>query len=53
MFKDLPDVKGDEGAGIRTLSVAFGQQFVFRACGALLTAAWHDGRISLLPLHFL
>jgi len=21
--------------------------------GALLTAAWHDGRISLLPLHFL
>ena len=20
--------------------------------GALLTASWHDGRVSLLPLHF-
>ena len=40
LFKDLPDIVGDEKAGIRTLSVVLGENFVFRACTALLMAAY-------------
>ena len=40
LFKDLPDIAGDEGAGVRTLSVALGPRFVFRTCLVLLGAAY-------------
>merc|ERR1719158_1008344 len=40
LFKDLPDTMGDEKAGIKTLSVVLGRDFVFRACNALLMSAY-------------
>jgi len=43
LFKDIPDVKGDESAGVRTLSVRIGPEAVFRVCIALLGAAYAAG----------
>ena len=40
LFKDIPDVSGDSGAGLRTLSVRLGQQRVFWVCIGLLEAAY-------------
>ncbi len=38
--QDIPDVKGDDRAGVRTLSVRIGVDRVFWACVWLLTAAF-------------
>ena len=38
--QDLPDVEGDEKSDIRTAPVRLGIPLVFRACLALLTAAY-------------
>jgi len=51
LFKDVPDVKGDEQAGVRTLSVRLGAGRVLRVCvGALMAtfgaAAAYGGFVS-------
>ena len=38
--KDLPDIAGDEKAGVRTLSVRLGQERVFWLCIGLLEVAY-------------
>jgi len=43
LFKDVPDVKGDDAAGVRTLSVRIGPEAVFRVCVALLAGAYVAG----------
>lgn len=43
LFKDLPDIKGDTAAGVRTFSVRHGPATVFAACVALLLAAYGAG----------
>eukprot|EP00798_Chlamydomonas_sp_ICE-L_P031278 gene31278-6423_t len=40
LFKDIPDVKGDEQSDIRTLSVRFGVSKVFWVCVWLLSVAY-------------
>lgn len=40
LFKDLPDIAGDEKAGVRTLSVRLGQERVFWLCIALLEVVY-------------
>ena len=40
LFKDVPDVAGDEQAGVRTLSVRLGQKKVFWLCIILLEVAY-------------
>lgn len=40
LFKDIPDIAGDKQAGVRTLSVRFGQRRVFWTCIALLELAY-------------
>ena len=40
LFKDLPDIAGDEKAGVRTLSVRLGQERVFWLCIGLLEVAY-------------
>mmetsp|Transcript_9750 Transcript_9750/g.18367 ORF Transcript_9750/g.18367 Transcript_9750/m.18367 type:complete len:189 (-) Transcript_9750:58-624(-) len=40
LFKDLPDILGDKKAGVKTLSVLLGPRLIFRACIALLLAAY-------------
>jgi homogentisate phytyltransferase/homogentisate geranylgeranyltransferase len=35
-FKDLPDIAGDEAAGVRTLAVRIGTQRIFGGCVAAL-----------------
>lgn len=40
LFKDVPDVKGDSHAGVRTLSVRLGPSRVFWTCIAILEAAY-------------
>jgi len=40
LFKDIPDVKGDDKAGVRTLTVRMGVPTVFWTCIWLLTAAY-------------
>lgn len=43
LFKDIPDVRGDRQAGLRTLSVRYGERRVFWACVALLLALYAGG----------
>lgn len=43
LFKDLPDIKGDTAAGVRTFSVRHGPAAVFNACTGLLLAAYAAG----------
>lgn len=40
LFKDLPDIAGDEKAGVQTLSVRLGEERVFWLCIALLEVAY-------------
>lgn len=40
LFKDLPDIKGDEQAGISTFGVRFGVKSVFDICVSLLVGAY-------------
>lgn len=40
LFKDIPDIKGDQQAGLRTLSVRLGPSQVYWACILLLEAAY-------------
>ncbi|KAK9830076.1 hypothetical protein WJX72_009619 [[Myrmecia] bisecta] len=40
LFKDIPDVRGDQQAGVRTLSVRVGVKPVFWTCIALLELAY-------------
>lgn len=40
LFKDIPDVRGDARADVRTASVRFGVRRIFWACIALLQAAY-------------
>jgi homogentisate phytyltransferase / homogentisate geranylgeranyltransferase len=40
LFKDIPDVRGDEMADTRTASVQYGVQKIFWACIWMLTAAY-------------
>lgn len=40
LFKDVPDVRGDEENAIRTLSVRVGPRAVFRLCMGMLTALY-------------
>ena len=43
LFKDIPDVKGDDLAGVRTFSVRHGIPQVFWTCIGLLMAAYAGG----------
>jgi homogentisate phytyltransferase/homogentisate geranylgeranyltransferase len=43
LFKDIPDVRGDRQAGLRTLSVRFGEARVFWACVGLLLSLYAAG----------
>lgn len=43
LFKDIPDIKGDDQAGVRTFSVRFGAPAVFWMCISLLMAAYGGG----------
>eukprot|EP00775_Hariotina_reticulata_P005566 gene5566-5803_t len=43
LFKDIPDVKGDTQAGVRTFSVRHGVPVVFWTCIGLLLAAYAGG----------
>jgi homogentisate phytyltransferase / homogentisate geranylgeranyltransferase len=47
-FKDIPDVKGDKVAGVRTLSVRLGQRHVFWLCIGVLEAAYLGGVVVAL-----
>lgn len=40
LFKDIPDIKGDDEAGLRTLSVRFGPRTVLNVCLGLLTGCY-------------
>lgn len=40
LFKDLPDILGDEKAGLKTFSVRMGPKLIFKACIALLSTAY-------------
>jgi homogentisate phytyltransferase/homogentisate geranylgeranyltransferase len=43
LFKDIPDVKGDTQAGVRTFSVRAGVERVFWVCVGILAAAYAGG----------
>eukprot|EP00877_Chromochloris_zofingiensis_P008438 jgi/Chrzof1/3848/Cz13g11020.t1 len=43
LFKDIPDVKGDEQADVRTFSVQFGVRRIFWSCITFLLAAYAGG----------
>jgi homogentisate phytyltransferase/homogentisate geranylgeranyltransferase len=43
LFKDIPDVKGDDQAGVRTASVRLGVPRVFWTCISLLMVAYTGG----------
>jgi homogentisate phytyltransferase/homogentisate geranylgeranyltransferase len=43
LFKDIPDIKGDTQAGVRTFSVRMGAARVFWICIGLLLAAYAGG----------
>lgn len=43
LFKDLPDIKGDTQAGVRTFSVRHGAKAVYWTCIGLLLAAYAGG----------
>lgn len=43
LFKDIPDVKGDADAGVRTFSVRYGVQSMFWASTSLLLLAYASG----------
>lgn len=43
LFKDIPDVRGDASAGVRTFSVRHGPGPVYWACTGLLLAAYAAG----------
>lgn len=45
LFKDIPDVKGDDQAGMRTFSVRFGVSRVYWTCIGLLLAAYAGGAV--------
>lgn len=40
LFKDLPDILGDERAGLKTFSVRLGPRLIFKSCIALLSTAY-------------
>jgi homogentisate phytyltransferase/homogentisate geranylgeranyltransferase len=43
LFKDLPDIKGDTQAGVRTFSVRHGAKAIYWTCIGLLLAAYAGG----------
>jgi homogentisate phytyltransferase/homogentisate geranylgeranyltransferase len=43
LFKDLPDIKGDTQAGVRTFSVRHGAKAIYWTCIGLLMAAYAGG----------
>jgi len=43
LFKDLPDIKGDTQAGVRTFSVRHGAPAIYWTCIGLLMAAYAGG----------
>lgn len=45
LFKDIPDVKGDVRAGVRTFTVNYGVPIIFQSCIFLLLVAYFGGVI--------